>query len=497
MRRTCAIRGVPVKSWVFKLGTFHCRCAWKRAQGRGHTTIVGADIIRPNKGRMQYAPTLRRVFYAIVLAGAMLLGAFPRAPTIIGFANAGSAYAGPAANVDFVHRYITKKWGITVPIKTSNIYQAVNVKYTLCAVDRANEILNGAPSATTYCNHQLATNQIIDDLMVRDAVNRLVKLVCPAGTYNAGGAATSCTTCSGTNGFCPAGSIAVTPCSALSGVNPAGGTFTSVSPFSASTNCRYTAPAKTIAGCASVTPQQVAYTGSAWPASTYSVTASGGYIIANNGTASATCSQCGAGTYSAGGSATGCSQCPKDNYCLAGSSAPTPCSTVGAGFITDAPGATSASQCHSSVLIADGYYCLASLNNAAVSYSGGTTPLQCVNASHSFEQPPTWLDGYIITGRCSANGWPSGCTNTQNIWSSQCVGSPTYSAAGIYCWCQLMRASDGVRGQGWVFLDNRSTAQNCAGICASVCYTYAYMDYYQIGSGGAVTNFINLLYSTF
>jgi len=77
--------------------------------------------------------------------------------------------------VDFVHQYITKKWGITVPIKTSNIYQAVNVKYTLCAVDRANEILNGAPSATTYCNHQLATDQIIDTIKVIDAVDRLVK----------------------------------------------------------------------------------------------------------------------------------------------------------------------------------------------------------------------------------------------------------------------------------------------------------------------------------
>ncbi|MCL2331024.1 MAG: hypothetical protein FWC61_00575, partial [Proteobacteria bacterium] len=111
-------------------------------------------------------PVLSRGFLAVFCIVAMFLGELIFAPT--------NAHAGPAANVDFVHRYITQKWGITVPIKTSNIYQAVNVKYTLCAVDRANEILNGAPSATTYCNHQLATNQIIDTLAVIDAVDRLV-----------------------------------------------------------------------------------------------------------------------------------------------------------------------------------------------------------------------------------------------------------------------------------------------------------------------------------
>ena len=129
---------------------------------------------------MQYAPTKRRTFrvMATVVFAAMfgILGELTFAPTS---APAGAAYAGQAANVDFVHRYITKKWGITVPIKTSNIYQVVNIKYTLCAVDRANEILNGTPPATTYCNHPLATNQIIDTIKVVDAVDRLVKLNVP------------------------------------------------------------------------------------------------------------------------------------------------------------------------------------------------------------------------------------------------------------------------------------------------------------------------------
>ena len=89
-------------------------------------------------------------------------------------AHAAVAPYGPIANVDFVHRYITQKWGITVPINNGNIYQAVNVKYVLCAVDRANEILNGSPPTTTYCNHPLATLQVMNDASVIDAVDRLI-----------------------------------------------------------------------------------------------------------------------------------------------------------------------------------------------------------------------------------------------------------------------------------------------------------------------------------
>ena len=95
-------------------------------------------------------------------------------------------HAGQIANVDFVHRYITQKWGITVPIKHGNIYQAVNVKYTLCAVDKANEILNGTPPTTTYCNHPLATLQAIDTTKVIDAVDRLIKLDLYPGTGGEG-----------------------------------------------------------------------------------------------------------------------------------------------------------------------------------------------------------------------------------------------------------------------------------------------------------------------
>ena len=114
-------------------------------------------------------------------------------------------------------------------------------------------------------------------------------------------------------------------CSALSGASPTGGTYSSVSPYNASTTCRYKAPTKTISGCSSVTSNTMSYSGTAWPASTYSVSANAGYYIANNNTASATCTQCGANDYCAGGT-TAAKDCPSGYpNSAAGSSAITQC----------------------------------------------------------------------------------------------------------------------------------------------------------------------------
>ncbi len=99
-------------------------------------------------------------------------------------------------------------------------------------------------------------------------------------------------------------------CSSLTGVSVSGGTYTSAAGSSANTACKYTAPSKTITGCKTVTTNTVTYSGTAWPATTYGVTANGGYIISGNNTAAATCSQCGTAKYSAGGTATSCSSCP-------------------------------------------------------------------------------------------------------------------------------------------------------------------------------------------
>ena len=169
---------------------------------------------------------------------------------------------------------------------------------------------------------------------------------CVAGTYSAGGTATSCSACTGRTKYsaanasecstvstgyyttgcnsnnnnctgqsqCTSGTWCASgvqnQCSSLSGVSVTGGTYTSAAGSSANTACKYTAPSKTITGCKTVTTNTVTYSGTAWPATTYGVTANGGYIISGNNTAAATCSQCGTAKYSAGGTATSCSSCP-------------------------------------------------------------------------------------------------------------------------------------------------------------------------------------------
>ena len=101
-------------------------------------------------------------------------------------------------------------------------------------------------------------------------------------------------------------------CATFGGVNPAVGTYAAVNPWDASSTCRYTAPNKTITGCATVISQHVSYTGSAWPASTYSITAEPGYYIQNNNASNATCTACGS-----------------SNYCMGGTAAATACSSLG------------------------------------------------------------------------------------------------------------------------------------------------------------------------
>jgi len=127
---------------------------------------------------------------------------------------------------------------------------------------------------------------------------------------------------SGTNGTCTAcadgryGGGATTACllcSALptTGQSPTGGTYSSVDPRWDATDCRYKAPNKSITGCASVTQSLEPWDGSKWSATTYSVLANAGYVIANNNTAAATCNACGSGTYMSATSHanTVCSEC--------------------------------------------------------------------------------------------------------------------------------------------------------------------------------------------
>ena len=131
------------------------------------------------------------------------------------------------------------------------------------------------------------------------AESKAAESTCTAGGWCAGGTKVNYESTGGR-----------TLCSSLSGVSVTGGTYTSAAGSSANTACKYTAPNKTITGCKTVTTNTVAYSGTAWPATTYGVTANGGYIISGNNTAAATCSQCSGAVWSAGGTATSCSACP-------------------------------------------------------------------------------------------------------------------------------------------------------------------------------------------
>lgn len=131
------------------------------------------------------------------------------------------------------------------------------------------------------------------------AASKAAESTCAAGGWCAGGTKVNYESTGGR-----------TLCSSLSGVSVSGGTYTSAAGSSANTACKYTAPNKTITGCKTVTTNTVTYSGTAWPATTYGVTANGGYIISGNNTATATCSQCSGAVWSAGGTATSCSACP-------------------------------------------------------------------------------------------------------------------------------------------------------------------------------------------
>lgn len=110
-----------------------------------------------------------------------------------------SLVAGPIANVDYIHKYIASKNGVSVPIKESNPSKAANVKYLLCAIDKANE-LSVASTNTSYCTHSLATTRVVDTIAVADASTRLFN--CNAGGYYK--INNKCSNC-GAGYYCPAG----------------------------------------------------------------------------------------------------------------------------------------------------------------------------------------------------------------------------------------------------------------------------------------------------
>ncbi len=205
-----------------------------------------------------------------------------------------------------------------------------------------------------------------------------------------------------------------TACDTLPGVSLAGGKYsTGTTTAEENTACKYVAPEKTIAGCATVVSQSVTYTGTSWPASIYNVTAKGGYIVSNNDTADATCTVCGAGYFSTGGVATSCDICGPGTYTATNGNSS--CANISAGYYSTGGGTSANGTCltgNDCGVIDGGYF----------STGGGTSANgTCLDG----KKCGTINGGYFSNGGgTSANGT---CIAGQNC--GQCVAG-TFSTGG-------------------------------------------------------------------
>ena len=329
---------------------------------------------------------------------------------------------------------------------------------------------------------------------------------CAAGTYSAGGAATSCSACTGRTHYSAAHAASCSTvstgyyttgcntsnnnctgqsqctsgtwcssgvqhqCSSLTGVSVSGGTYTSAAGSSANTSCKYTAPSKTITGCSTVTTNTVTYTGTAWPATTYGVTATGGYIISGNNTAAATCTQCGTAKYSAGGTATSCSACPTADSgwtatSPAGSSAYTACyeyqTPVNCASGTVKRAASSATAYSSTISLLStlkskaGYYASTTATSCTICPAGSycpasaTTTTKCANWTYaasagmaSCKACPVLTSGWT-KANSTGTGWsshtncvqisptPAGCASGNNKQVAASNGATTWGPVTV------------------------------------------------------------------
>ena len=208
--------------------------------------------------------------------------------------------------------YIGTKNSATQSECVGGTYKAAHTVYygstSSCAVCGTNQYSDDGASSCTACKTSAGYGNSGTTADSHDGVASC-KVTCDAGEYvpTAGGGCVAVG-----SGYYKTGTMTVaqnatnttrSACSSLTGVSVSGGTYSSVSPYNASTTCRYKAPNKTITGCAAVTTATVAYSGSAWPATTYTVSASSGYYISGSDTASATCVGCQAGYACTGGTA--------------------------------------------------------------------------------------------------------------------------------------------------------------------------------------------------
>ena len=384
----------------------------------------------------------------------------------------------------------------TITPSAAATYYAVWVTPTCSATNGSCSITtpsSNAPRATITCNtgySQSGGTNTTTSFTVTGSVGATTvsgacsarSYTCSAGQYLNGATCTSCTSpyyCIGGTWTYNGGAQGRSSCSSLSGVSPSGGTYSSVSPYNASTTCRYKAPSKTITGCSTVTSNTVSYSGSAWPASTYAVTARGGYIISGNNTSSATCTQCGAGKYSAGGSATSCSTCANWTYSSAGASSCTACLDVESGWTkASGTGWTSYASCKETKTgTAISGYCTAGVLTKAQSSASAWGSASITTALKA--EAGAYVNGQTCS-RCSA-GTYQGTDGSTATSCSACSGRTKYSLAGASA-CSTVSA--GYYTTGCDTSGNKCTNQSACGGNAYYC------------SGGVRNNVSSGYYST-
>ena len=384
----------------------------------------------------------------------------------------------------------------TITPSAAATYYAVWVTPTCSATNGSCSITtpsSNAPRATITCNtgySQSGGTNTTTSFTVTGSVGATTvsgacsarSYTCSAGQYLNGATCTSCTSpyyCIGGTWTYNGGAQGRSSCSSLSGVSPSGGTYSSVSPYNASTTCRYKAPSKTITGCSTVTSNTVSYNGSAWPASTYAVTARGGYIISGNNTSSATCTQCGAGKYSAGGSATSCSTCANWTYSSAGASSCTACLDVESGWTkASGTGWTSYASCKETKTgTAISGYCTAGVLTKAQSSASAWGSASITTALKA--EAGAYVNGQTCS-RCSA-GTYQGTDGSTATSCSACSGRTKYSLAGASA-CSTVSA--GYYTTGCDTSGNKCTNQSACGGNAYYC------------SGGVRNNVSSGYYST-
>ena len=84
------------------------------------------------------------------------------------------ANAAQVVNVDYIAKYVMKKWNVDVPYDSTQGKWVANMEYLLNVVDYVNEQLNGAQTSNYADDERFATKQAADTVAANYAVEKLI-----------------------------------------------------------------------------------------------------------------------------------------------------------------------------------------------------------------------------------------------------------------------------------------------------------------------------------